>query len=96
MRARGEQRDMAIREAFRQTNEKLESGSKIDCMMSGTTVVVTMMYKNMVICANSGDSRAVMFSLKEKEWGAQALSRDHKPEDPEEASRIRASNGRVE
>jgi serine/threonine protein phosphatase PrpC len=67
-------------------------------MMSGTTVVVTLMYKNMIICANAGDSRAVLFGVSggDPTWRATPLSRDHKPEDPDEATRIRASNGRVE
>lgn len=52
----------------------------------------------MIICANAGDSRAVMFGLgdSDKNWKPTPLSRDHKPEDPDEATRIRASNGRVE
>lgn len=74
-------------------------------MMSGTTTVVAMMYRNVVICANSGDSRAVMFSLinsgsvggsQSVYWKAVALSRDHKPDEPDEAARIKACNGRVE
>lgn len=79
-------------------------------MMSGTTVVTVLMYRNMLICANSGDSRAVMFSSiytstptgtmgessSSSLWRATPLSRDHKPDDAEEASRIRAANGRVE
>jgi serine/threonine protein phosphatase PrpC len=68
-------------------------------MMSGTTVVVTLMYKSMIICANAGDSRAVMFTSS-PEGGTLLkhvpLSRDHKPEDSDEAARIRACNGRVE
>ncbi len=51
-----------IRDAFRMTNEKLETSSRIDSSMSGTTVVMVMMYKDMIVCANAGDSRAVLFS----------------------------------
>jgi serine/threonine protein phosphatase PrpC len=65
------------------------------------------MYKNMIICANAGDSRAVMFSsiypnnnavegTPRTGWKVTPLSRDHKPEDNDEATRIRACNGRVE
>jgi serine/threonine protein phosphatase PrpC len=102
-----EQRDTHIREAFRQTNERLDTSTRIDCMMSGTTVVVTLLYRNMIICANAGDSRAVMFSstvpnnnavegTPRSTWKPVPLSRDHKPEDSDEAARIRACNGRVE
>lgn len=65
-------------------------------MMSGTTVVVTLMYRNMIICGNAGDSRAVMFSTSNDGLRPVPLSRDHKPEDSDEAARIRACNGRVE
>ena len=51
-----------IKEAFKQANDKLDYSTRIDCMMSGTTTVVVLLYRNMVVCANSGDSRAVMFS----------------------------------
>lgn len=63
-RNKADQRDTHIREAFRLTNERLDTATRIDCMMSGTTVVVTLLYRNMIICANAGDSRAVMFSLQ--------------------------------
>ena len=97
-RSKGDQRDLQIRESFRQTNDRIDSTTKIDCMMSGTTVVVTLMYKNMIICANAGDSRAVMFGTtgNDQGWRPSPLSRDHKPEDADEATRVRASNGRVE
>ena len=55
-------RDNQIREAFRITEEKLEFGTKIDAMFSGTTAVYTILYNNMVVCANSGDSRAILGS----------------------------------
>lgn len=34
--------------------------------------------------ANTGDSRAIMCSGTEDYWYANPLSRDHKPDDPEE------------
>jgi hypothetical protein len=43
-KTKSDQRDLHIREAFRQTNDRLDSTTKIDCMMSGTTVVVTLLY----------------------------------------------------
>ena len=48
-------------------------------------------------CANVGDSRAVLGRqlADERQWMAVALSRDHKPDLPEEAKRILASGGRV-
>lgn len=64
--------------------------------MSGTTVVVILMYRNIIICANAGDSRAVMFTGSNDGLKPVPLSRDHKPDDSDEAARIRACNGRVE
>jgi hypothetical protein len=34
-RAKGDQRDLQILESFRETNDRLDSTTKIDCMMSG-------------------------------------------------------------
>ena len=64
--------------------------------MSGTTCVVTLLYRDILVCANAGDSRAVLFSEKPTFWRAIPVSRDHKPELPDEATRIINSNGRVE
>lgn len=36
------------------------------------------------------------FSSYDEEWKAKAISRDHKPELPDERERIEANNGRVE
>lgn len=66
-------------------------------MFSGTTAVVVIAHNNTLICANSGDSRAIMCSQNTAGiWSYVALNRDHKPEDPEEANRVRKCNGRIE
>lgn len=66
-------------------------------MFSGTTAVFTLIYNNQIICANSGDSRAILCSQNYAGiWNFTPLSRDHKPEEPDEAMRIRKSNGRIE
>lgn len=66
-------------------------------MFSGTTVVVVVMYNNTVVCANSGDSRAIMCSSNSVGvWHCTSLSRDHKPEENDEANRVRKCNGRIE
>ena len=52
--------------------------------------------QNHLICANSGDSRAIMCSQIGNTWHCTQLSRDHKPEEPDEAARIRKTNGRIE
>ena len=45
-----------------------------------------------MISANAGDSRAI---IVDKEGNARALSRDHKPDTPDEHQRIIARGGRV-
>ena len=57
---------------------------------------MTWITRNNLICANSGDSRAIMCSLIGNHWQCTPLSRDHKPEEADEAVRIRKTNGRIE
>ena len=47
-------------------------------------------------CANIGDSRAVLYFLKDGMWNIQPLSNDHKPDNPVEKRRILGAKGRVE
>jgi serine/threonine protein phosphatase PrpC len=81
----------------------MEHKSRIDAMLSGTTCVMTFFNHDMILCANAGDSRAILVSEHEKGSGPgeghyyfTQLSRDHKPELPDEAQRILARNGRIE
>lgn len=48
-------------------------------MDAGATSCVVLITESKIICANSGDSRAV---LCKKESEAIGLSEDHKPENP--------------
>lgn len=76
-------------------------------MLSGTTCVLTIFNWDMILCANSGDSRAILISEHETEnqydsrnsdnkYYYTQLSNDHKPDLPQEAQRIIAKNGRIE
>lgn len=72
-------------------------------MFSGTTCVMTFFDHDMIVCANAGDSRAILVSEQEDQNGKGTgqyyftqLSRDHKPELPDEAQRIFKTNGRIE
>eukprot|EP00928_Gymnodinium_smaydae_P097492 TRINITY_DN8846_c0_g1_i1.p1 TRINITY_DN8846_c0_g1~~TRINITY_DN8846_c0_g1_i1.p1 ORF type:complete len:548 (+),score=162.57 TRINITY_DN8846_c0_g1_i1:82-1644(+) len=64
----------------------------------GCTAVVVMLVKNgdaegpRVLCANAGDSRAVL----SRAGAVVALSEDHKPECPVEVARIEAAGGHVQ
>mmetsp|Transcript_26358 Transcript_26358/g.40226 ORF Transcript_26358/g.40226 Transcript_26358/m.40226 type:complete len:145 (+) Transcript_26358:2052-2486(+) len=74
-------------------------------MFSGTTCVTLFFNSNSIVCANAGDSRAILISENEgndtrftspdKHYCTQ-LSRDHKPELLDEATRIIKKNGRIE
>jgi len=86
-----------ICEAFRLVNSRLEQSQTIDASFSGTTAVTVFLSNDQLICANAGDSRAIICSVEGGAgWKLEALSRDHKPEVEDEAERIRNQNGRIE
>jgi protein phosphatase len=60
---------------------------------SGCTAVVCVADAKLVVCGSVGDSRAVLCRGNGR---AVVLADDHKPENPEEAARIRAAGGTVE
>lgn len=58
-------RDTQIKEAFKKTEYKMEHKSRVDAMLSGTTCVMTFFNHDMILCANAGDSRAILISEHE-------------------------------
>jgi serine/threonine protein phosphatase PrpC len=68
--------------------------SHFDVNFSGTTCILVLIIDDKIICANCGDSRAIMTT--DKKTQVVQLSRDHKPELKDEKQRILASNGWVE
>ena len=83
-----------IIEIFKSLSLSINSSTSFNAMESGSTVVLTFISNNMIICANCGDSRAIL--ITEKENKILPLSRDHKPELSEEKKRILESGGRVD
>jgi serine/threonine protein phosphatase PrpC len=65
-------------------------------MFSGSTCVSLIYTPEKVICANVGDSRAVLGKYVNGEWVSHNLSRDHKPCDKDESIRIKKRGGRIE
>lgn len=58
----------------------------------GCTAVCVLLSNDEIVCANAGDSRAVL----SRNGTAVELSHDHKPNDERERQRIEAAGGRVE
>ena len=80
-----------LRQLFKDAEKSL-SKCNIDYQLSGTTCVMVIQIGRKLISANVGDSRCIFIngdnSIKE-------LSRDHKPELPEEKERITAKGGEI-
>lgn len=68
--------------------------SDIDLKFSGSTLVSVLIRGQKIICANVGDSRAVLGNCdRSGNWRAIELSNDHKPFRPDEAKRISVAGG---
>jgi serine/threonine protein phosphatase PrpC len=80
-----------LKDSFVQVNYDIEDNTP-DCKFSGTTCSIVLTRGPQLISANAGDSRAI---IVDKDGRARALSRDHKPDTPEEHQRIIARGGRV-
>jgi serine/threonine protein phosphatase PrpC len=79
---------------FDSLSKNIENSNVFDSYCSGSTAVVIHITKEKIICANCGDSRAILIS--DKNNGIIKMSRDHKPELSDEKKRIIASGGRVD
>ena len=78
--------------AFRHAERDIEKNSDIDANFSGTTCVMVLQVGEKILCANVGDSRAIMVKENNK---IIPLSIDQKPDDPEEAKRIVENGGEI-
>lgn len=81
----------ALTAAFLRMQQRLEA-ERPKFLDQGTTAVVVLIFDNVIYCANSGDSRAVLFNPL---FGCMNLSKDHKPSDKMEKQRIEAAGGFV-
>jgi len=80
-----------LKRVFRHAERDLEKGGDIDANFSGTTCVMVFQVGDRIICANVGDSRAIIV----KGDKAIPLSIDQKPDDPEESKRIKENGGEI-
>lgn len=81
-----------LRRLFRHAECDLHKKSKIDANFSGTTCVMVAQIGDRFICANIGDSRAIMIKTGNE---IVPLSIDQKPDDPEESKRIVQNGGEI-
>ena len=97
-----------IKEIFSETDNYLYNQQNFDTYVSGTTCVLILQIGNKIICANSGDSRAILInSTKNTNYNncknskeinntkIIPLSLDSKPDLPSEKQRIINSGGEV-
>ena len=81
-----------LKRAFRHAERDIEKNSDIDANFSGTTCVMVFQIGEKIICANVGDSRAIMVKGNDN---ITPLSIDQKPDDPEESKRIIENGGEI-
>jgi serine/threonine protein phosphatase PrpC len=86
-----------IESTFIKINNMVTDDESINTYFSGTTCVSVIYTPKKLICANVGDSRAVLgrYEKHTKKWVPLELSRDHKPTEPDEATRILNRGGRI-
>ena len=85
-----------ISSTFIQTDTNLVNNEKVDSTFSGTTCSALIYTPERIISVNVGDSRCVLGKFDGKNWSAKNLTRDHKPNEPDENKRILENGGRVE
>ena len=79
--------------AFNDTNNSLVNKTKIDCSLSGTTCTSLIISLDKIICANIGDTRAILAKFENGCYNTVNLSRDHKPTESDEIKRILSEGG---
>jgi protein phosphatase 2C len=79
---------VVIINAFQKLHDAMPPQS---CYMCGTTCTLVLLHKRHMWVANCGDSRAMVGSATQ----FTSLTRDHKPNDPDEERRINAKGGYV-
>lgn len=84
-----------LQTSFVSLSSNIKTSTLFDSSTSGSTCVVVHFNQalNKIICANCGDSRAIMIT---ESGSIIPLSNDHKPDLPEERRRIEQSGGRVD
>ena len=84
-----------LKRAFRHAERDIGKNSDIDSNFSGTTCVMVFQIGEKLICANVGDSRAIIVKTINNNLDIKPLSIDQKPDDPEESKRIIENGGEI-
>jgi len=88
--------ETAIKNGFSTTDKQILETSQNESWKSGSTVVISILIKNLLYIANCGDSEAVLGKRNENgTHEAILLSKKHKPTDQEEKDRIKKAGGHV-
>jgi len=82
----------AMKQGFMEFDHSMLKDEQMRDELAGTTAITVIVKNNKVYCGNVGDSRAVACVAGQ----AVPLSNDHKPNNPEESSRISRAGGWVE
>lgn len=82
----------ALKQGFLEFDEAMQKDELMRDELAGTTAISVLIKDKKLYCANVGDSRAVA-SVK---GATEPLSEDHKPNNPEESTRIAKAGGWVE
>ena len=87
---------IAFNNAFLNCNDELFSGI-LDIRFSGSTCVTVLTMGQKLFCSNVGDSRGIVVKRRaDNSVVAQAISRDQKPCQADEAARIQKFGGRID
>jgi len=92
----------ALAEAYRNTQQLMESKHGPEALWSGTTAVSAYQHRDRLFVANVGDSRAVLGRCETARPGVKPrlvavdLSSDQKPDRPDERQRVTALGGIVQ
>ena len=87
-----------IIDIFNKADIEMANQNDFDCSLSGTTCSLVIQLNKYLISASVGDSRAIVIEDKgdNKNSGIVQLSRDQRPDLPEEMKRIISSGGMVD
>jgi len=88
----------ALKECFVDVDNELRAKLSREATYAGTTCVCVLVIGDVLVIANSGDSRAVLGMVDDSNGGkltSKDLSHDHKPDSPSETQRVLGMGGFV-